>query len=864
MQYALEQILVGRELTESVRDQIFAYFLEDSALAKSPAGQARPAVKIHASAVAGPQSSIRLKAIRNLKNVNRLTSGQTLTVGNHLTTVYGSNGTGKTGYARLFGSMCFTRGSSEVLPDLAHPESASLPMTAEIELTSGVPFTHTIGTRLDLLSGLYVFDTSSVNAHLSKSNNISFTPAGLSCLRSLAALVSDLQTRLDALIKGKKAVNIFAGQFSEPSELSTVMASLSADSDLVKLKDFAKKSSLSNDRSAEIDTLIAQLHNDQTDSRKNQMVREINSIKDFGEFAKRLNDALSDEYHRKIVTAVESQIAAGKALADHSLEKFQNEELPVIGSVEWINFVRLAKDLADRQAELDHDQYPAHGDRCLLCQQELTAAARDLMHSIWQYADGNLQKASDQAASLVHQIENVLEGVLTDSKRHDHVRALIIEQDQEIGQAVLKWLDDGLQQLAVYKEAVQAKNIPHGAALMAPLDDIASLHIKRAERLESLAKTDSREEIAKLKFEQTTLLHCKILSEKIADISEFIENCRWVRNAEAAMPNTRPITEQYNKMFNELVTEHYVATFQGYVSRFLHESVKVTVKTKGAQGETVRQVVLEIAPKHKPDKVLSEGEQRAVALADFLTEVSLDPDCVGMVFDDPVTSYGLEWREVAAQVLTEEAKLRQVIVFTHDLAFLYWLTKAASSEGVECSSHWIQRAPDGRPGYIALDSGPVLEKSYRTSEKAQKHLDRALKTSDVDERQAFVLQGFTALRTSYEALIMYDLLQSSVVRFSERVSVDAFKKIKWNPKTVDEVTVRFERLCFLMEGHSHSDELNMGNPTAEKLKEEIAHFDRLKAQIKKDSKSEVGAFADSNTSVTVLEPTKLSVVKNEG
>ena len=74
-----------------------------------------------------------------------------------------------------------------------------------------------------------------------------------------------------------------------------------------------------------------------------------------------------------------------------------------------------------------------------------------------------------------------------------------------------------------------------------------------------------------------------------------------------------------------------------------------------------------------PDTVLSEGEKRAVALADFLTEVALDTGSGGIVLDDPVTSLDLEWSAVIASLLVNEAKKRQVVVFTHNLPFVHYL-----------------------------------------------------------------------------------------------------------------------------------------------------------------------------------------------
>lgn len=49
----------------------------------------------------------------------------------------------------------------------------------------------------------------------------------------------------------------------------------------------------------------------------------------------------------------------------------------------------------------------------------------------------------------------------------------------------------------------------------------------------------------------------------------------------------------------------------------------------------------------------------------------------GIVFDDPVSSLDHMHREAVAARLAEEGKYRQVIVLTHDIAFLFLLDQAA-------------------------------------------------------------------------------------------------------------------------------------------------------------------------------------------
>ena len=112
----------------------------------------------------------------------------------------------------------------------------------------------------------------------------------------------------------------------------------------------------------------------------------------------------------------------------------------------------------------------------------------------------------------------------------------------------------------------------------------------------------------------------------------------------------------------------------------------------------MKQIVLEADPSNKPgvakpDKILSESEKRAVALSDFLTEASLDEGCHVLVLDDPVTSLDCDWKETVARRLVAECVERQVVIFTHDLHFLYLLRAYAADTGVGMVAHWIERGP---------------------------------------------------------------------------------------------------------------------------------------------------------------------------
>merc|ERR1711974_303229 len=82
-------------------------------------------------------------------------------------------------------------------------------------------------------------------------------------------------------------------------------------------------------------------------------------------------------------------------------------------------------------------------------------------------------------------------------------------------------------------------------------------------------------------------------------------------------------------------------------------------------GSRIRQNVAN----HDINKVLSEGEQKTIALCEFLTELQLDTTVAPVVFDDPVNSLDHLIIQDVAKRLVDLSKDRQVIVFTHNVIF---------------------------------------------------------------------------------------------------------------------------------------------------------------------------------------------------
>lgn len=837
-QVALDKILSGQRLTETDYDNLLQFLLEDNDLMDKVS--TRSAFHVLDKENGGTVSNagmLRIDKICNVKNVNALVEGQTLEFSPNLTTIFGANGSGKSGYARVLGCAGFSRGDREVLPDLTRPYDEALVLSAEIEIfegTVGRCIPYQVGKRLPELSQCYVFDSSSVRVHLRESNEFSFSPAGLSALTDLSEVTDIVRARLDSKIALQNEPNRFILSFQEESHIKELIGQLSSRTNLDELKQLATFSDNEKKRIVELRKSIAELE-------AKNIIEEITKINsktsDLLELKKKIEDIThvftekSIEQVRTAITNVEEKQQYAQQL---SVNQFQNEKLTQIGSDLWHQFVESAKTLAEAEGS-EGSQYPQTNDICLLCHQQLSEEARLLIRSLWEYlesdAQSQLNKAETELQSLTYNISVVDLSFFSEQSIYWR---LIQELEPSMTISIHDYLEKCKQWVSQVVSATDIESLGKLPAL--PANGITALdklvQALRA-KVATLQTEDQSEKLTQLKQELLVFQHRELLRNNISEIEKFVNNKKWIVSATKVKGDTKHITSKYKVLFNQLVTDKYLEIFTGLLND-LKRPMRVKIATAGKKGRTFKQIALAVDEKVPPDiavpdKMLSEGEKRAVALADFLAEAALDTQSRTIVLDDPVTSLDLEWRQLIANKLVEEAKNRQVIIFTHDLPFLYYLKQGADKLAIPIMCHWIQRVGD-KPGYVSLNNSPALEGDYRKLTIPQSYLTRAKACLGKEQEETLRL-GFDALRTCYEAFVIFDLFNEVVTRFGERISMGRLKQIKWDDQIVSEAMTKHELLSSYIGGHLHTDGLSpLSDP--EYLSKEIQAFVELKNELK--------------------------------
>jgi hypothetical protein len=288
----------------------------------------------------------------------------------------------------------------------------------------------------------------------------------------------------------------------------------------------------------------------------------------------------------------------------------------------------------------------------------------------------------------------------------------------------------------------------------------------------------------------------------VPELERFVISESWCQRARTVLSthlNTKPVSSKERELFKKAVEGQYLERLKAECF-----SLKCKVpefETRGQKGETLRSLKVGA---YKPHRILSEGEQKVLALADFLTEVGLNPASAGIVLDDPVTSMDHERKATIAGRLVREAKCRQVVVFTHDLVFLDLLLRSVEQESVECSTHWIQRDADDEPGHVFHDDHPTSSKDYETTKPAERALELAKKVHG-SARVTAVRDGMGRLRRTLEEVVLKHLFKGTVSRWEERIKIAHIRTVSWSDDVADEVYETFEQLSRVVEGHSHSD-----------------------------------------------------------
>lgn len=826
---ALRRLVVQGELAEGDLADLTA-LCKDKTLASQPLTDR----DINAQQTGAP--AVALKSIRGVQNVNALAEGQTLTFNpTGVTIVYGDNGAGKSGYVRILKRACrarTTRGKEEtLLPNIYEQQSG--PQRAELEYYAGSQVQKTEwknGEPTDaLLSEISVFDSRTANVHVEETNDVAYTPYPMKLLERLVNACKAVKQKLDdeiATIKGQTPKSISDPSCSPDTATGKLMAALSKDTKDEAVNALAK---LSDKEITRLGELTSDFANDPKVTARRLRAHK-NRLETLRTRLQALAAAISPQNADKLAKLTSDLVTknAAATLAAQNLSK--NEPLEGVGSETWRALWDAARaySVAEAYPEMAFP-YTDEDAHCVLCQQPL---GQDAAARLTRFEAFVLDRTQQEAGAA----RQALKDFRDDLKDKAVPRADLLEErqflDDEMGNAPLAAAVHAFTVRAHWRLRAMLKanaDVQVAAPVLADCDLDAVIDALET-RATALLSDDESEERKKLRAELNELKDRQWLSGIKNDVLAEIARLKLIAKLETALKDTRPntITAKNTSLSEALITERMRARFAREIDHLNLAGLAIELTQASSQHGVSRfKLSLIQSASRNAGEILSEGEYRCVALAGFMAELATNTSGSGITFDDPVSSLDHLHREAIAKRLAEEGRTRQVIVFTHDLPFLFLLRNACtqvedSAQKTEIALRHIQKRQN-TPGHCRNEAPDKAQSAVARLNTMRTHLanTRTQYEQDPDGTNWLITTRglIDSLRQTWETAVE-DAISPVLRTFASKVDTKGFAKLSAITEE-DAYTMRkhYGQCSVLL--HKASDAMSPSAPTPDTIEEEL-------------------------------------------
>jgi ABC-type cobalamin/Fe3+-siderophores transport system ATPase subunit len=829
--FLAEKILSGNLVSDSDIETSYSYLFEQLKL-KEETEKPEISIDYNATNAGNYKPDLLLTKLENVEGVNALTENQTIEFCPNLTIVYGANGSGKSGYIRLFKNVFYSKAPETILSNI-HIENGHKAVNAQFtfksnNIESTLEFADKDNAEFEQFA---VFDGKSVLSHLENKNEFEFRPSGLSFFSDFTNTIIRVEQKLNAGIQTKHSgytANDLSALFDGNSEIKILVQNLKAET---KIDDLKKYTPFSDENKSQKETLQKQYDELLLASKgKEKEIKNLEGIKSLltqnKQAIEKLNQYFTTDVIAKVTTAITDYVTKVATAKAEGIENFKTDKIQGIGTEEWKNFIVAAETFAKTQ-EVENAIYPEKGDNCLLCQQPISEEAQKLVLNYWTFIKSVAEQNAKQAQEKLDKAKQNYENLNFDLFPQDNTLTVWLNEKYSTELDALKQKLSEQKVLAQnFVSDIENKIANNRAEIKISVEQHTTIEAAINASIKILKEDEQSKELEKLLNAKLLLEHKEKFNIHFSKFETYVNNQAWLKKANKADYAKRKITDTEKALSNKYFNQKYIDTFNDECKK-LNGNFGIEISHTGSAGKSYRQLKLK---GRNPNAVLSEGEQKVIAIADFLSEMQLSEVNRGIIFDDPVTSLDEKRKREIAERLVKEALLKQVIIFTHDLVFVSSLIGHCKENNIGNDCHWIENVDGSLPGTIWLRNTPSFEKDYKTSGKAQGYYDEAKKLAP-EQREDKMKNGFAALRTSYETQVVFGLFKGVVQRFEERVSVDSLKSVFFTTEIRDEILDGFYQCCRYMEGHSHSDKYAYKKPELENLNEEIQRFNTIKKKI---------------------------------
>lgn len=777
---------------------------------------------------AAQPTDLRLLTLGPIEGVDALGPRTPLGFGaGNLSVVYGLNGSGKTGYARIIAKACGKPHASDLRGNVFTPPARRQMcqikfsiggVDSEVEWTPPSP--------IAALATLDIFDSNSGRIYLENETEATFLPPELALLADLVTACGKVQAKIES--EERALVNRLPAMNAEHAGTAAATNYAHLRHDWTE-QQVSVATDWSEPHAQELMQLNATLAiaNPAVAAQKRRVVKQQRES-----LAKALEDAIAQvtgenlERTRGLFrAAIEKRRAATEAAEILRSSSAVNG----VGSPTWRAMWNAAREFAVTEVHPDTPfPFVATAARCVFCHQELDGAARERLSSFESFVTGRIETDAKNAETALNEALKTIMWRPTATTLQTAAQAADLSHEQsETLESTWTELEE---QLRPIREGNYPETDAHVSAALSEFPGILRRLSTDAE-LEAASLLASANPPARQAAEtrRKELLAQKWVSEQAAAIRAELVRLQEVQACQTwkRQTGTTGLSRKANELSEELVTEAYIRRFNAELCQLGASTISVELKKTRAERGRIKHVIRlrdAVAQGARISDILSEGERRIISLAAFLADMTGRVTASPFIFDDPISSLDQTWEERTIDRLIALSGTRQVIVFTHRLSLLGIISDKA--ENLHTVHIRREKWGTGQPGEVPL-YGKRPEAAL--SELKNGRLVRARNTLDTEGAEAYYPLAkaiCSDLRILTERIVEFVLLADVIQRHRRAVNtqgkVHQLAKIRTSDcDLIDEIMTKYS--CF---EHSQPTETPIELPQPDELAEDL---DRLLA-----------------------------------
>ena len=603
---------------------------------------------------------IILTKLEHLSGVNALSEEQSITFSPAMNIIYGLNGTGKSSYFRILNNMTGQMNSKNILQNIFSdsPKNIDVNIEYSIDDTQKSSAWSNTSTISDLRS-IRVFDTEYTNKYLQKRNadELLIKPYALSYFSEISELIVKIKELSEEKIKSDEEAlpDINLDKVTENFR-EFLKKDRFEEVDIKKIKSFE---SFSSEERSQLENVKKSIENLQKANSADAI--KINKIK-----LDKLQKIKSEFKSLMILLEKEKKsvdnlvVRREKLRQEHSTARQQYElfsEIPGTDSDIWINFIKSGIIYCE-EFELE--------DTCPYCHRSYDKKSLEITKAYSKFIKDTTQTQLDENTASIKEKIIELQTISVVDIQSEEIQ-LSLDQKSELitlNEQIIKNKESLLSKLRE-QEPIEAPKIQEELLnnLSKEIDDTNQLHIElnseQSRRIESLKKYNHQLMILEEK---------ESLNSQFTKLSKFadITNRLFQERKLISEINTSKLSNLSKKAHADLLTGDLLKSFEHNLKSLGLNNLSIKLQGSNSRGKQQTELILN--NNKNIEDILSEGEQKATALALFISEITLSKNRSTIIFDDPVNSLDHRIMNKFSELLLSLEN--QIIIFTHNKMFL--------------------------------------------------------------------------------------------------------------------------------------------------------------------------------------------------